>query len=104
MKTSQIAAKGIVRLFFLLALIAGAVYYFSPLSNDVRLQHTYFVIRNKLLLVFPAIIVIGFVTLLIMCIRNKYTKIDLNWLLVVNTAVLMACCLAIFFKVYAVLK
>jgi hypothetical protein len=104
LKTSQIVAKSITRLFFLLSLIAGVSYYFSPLAKDPRLKNTYFVISNKYLLIFPGILVVGFATLLIVCIRNKYNKMDLNWLLVVNTAVLMTVCLTLFLRIYSVVK
>lgn len=97
MKTSQIAAKVVVRLFFFLLLIA-LVPYFA--GDNAKLQNFNFVIRHKWTLIFPAIIFGGFISLLVLCTVKKYKEIDLNWLLVVNTLVLIAYGIAIFIKVY----
>ncbi|SDS17907.1 hypothetical protein SAMN05216490_0682 [Mucilaginibacter mallensis] len=97
MKTSQIVAKVVVRLFFFLLLIATVPFI---AGNNAKLQNFNFVIRQKWTLVFPAILLGGFIGLLVLCTIKKYKEIDLNWLLVVNTLVLMAYGLAIFIKVY----
>jgi len=97
MKTSQIAAKAVVRLFFFLLLIA-LVPYFA--GNNAKLQNFNFVIRHKWTMIFPAILLGGFIGLLVLCTVKKYKEIDLNWLLVVNTLVLIAYGMAIFIKVY----
>jgi hypothetical protein len=97
MKASQVAAKIIVRLFIIL-LIAAVVPYFTS-SND-RLKHFDFVIYNKWTLIFPAVLIGGFIGLLITCTIKKYKVVDLNWLLVVNTLVLMAYGIAVFIRIY----
>jgi len=97
MKTSQIAAKIVVRLFLIL-LVAATVPYFVS-SND-KLKHFDFVFYDKWTLIFPALLIGGFVGLLITCTIKKYKVIDLNWLLVVNTLVLMAYGIAVFIRVY----
>jgi hypothetical protein len=97
MKTSQVVAKVVVRLFFFLLLIA-LVPYFA--GNNAKLQNFNFVIHQKWTLIFPAILLGGFIGLLVTCTVKKYKEIDLNWLLIVNTLVLMAYGLAIFIKVY----
>lgn len=97
MKTSQIAAKIVVRLFLIL-LVAATVPYFVS-SND-KLKHFDFVFYDKWTLIFPALLIGGFVGLLITCTIKKYKVIDLNWLLVVNTLVLLAYFLTIALVVY----
>jgi hypothetical protein len=97
MKTSQIVAKAVLRLFLLLVLIACFVF----LHNDnAKLQQFNFVIVRKWTLIFPFILIAGFITLLINCVVNKYKKTDMNWLLVVNTVVLIAYLAAIVLRVY----
>ena len=97
MKTSQIVAKVVVRLFFFLLLIATVPYI---AGNNAKLQNFNFVIRQKWTLIFPVILIGGFITFLVLCTIKKYKEVDLNWLLVINTLVLMAYGLAIFIKVY----
>jgi hypothetical protein len=97
MKTSQIVAKVVVRLFFFLLLIA-LVPYFA--GNNAKLQNFNFVIHRKWTLIFPGLLIAGFIGLLITCTIKKYKEIDLNWLLVINTLVLIAYALAVFMKVY----
>jgi len=71
MKTSQIVAKAVLRLFLLLVLIACFVF----LHNDnAKLQQFNFVIVRKWTLIFPFILIAGFITLLINCVVNKYKK------------------------------
>lgn len=97
MKTSQIAAKAVVRIFFIL-LLASLIPYFT--GNNQKLQHFNFVISHTWTLIFPALLIAGFIGLLIACTVKKYKVIDLNWLLVVNTLVLIAYGVAVFIRVY----
>lgn len=97
MKTSQIAAKAVVRIFLLLLLVATI----PVLQGDnTKLQNFNFTIHRPWTLIFPSILILGFVGLLITCTIKKYKVVDLNWLLVVNTLVLIAYGIAIFIKVY----
>ena len=96
MKTSQIAAKVVVRAFVIL-LIAALIPYFS---GNTKLQHFNFVIRHAWTLVFPAILIGGFIGLLITCTIKKYKVIELNWMLVVNTLVLIAYGAAVVIRIY----
>jgi len=97
MKISQIAAKAVVRVFLLLLLISTIPFLEG---NNPKLQNFQFVIHQKWTLVFPSILIVGFVTLLVLCTIKKYKQIDLNWLLVVNTLVLLAYFLTIAYTVY----
>jgi uncharacterized membrane protein len=101
MKTSQIVAKAIVRLFFLLLLVATIPLFQGESS---KLSQFYFVVHNKWILVFPCILVLGFIILFITCTVNKYKEVNLNWLLVVNTAVLLICSIVIYIRVLNLAK
>ena len=97
MKISQIAAKAVVRVFLLLLLIS--IVPFLEGDNS-KLQNFQFVVHQKWTLVFPSILIVGFVTLLVLCTIKKYKQVDLNWLLVVNTLVLLAYFLTVAYAVY----
>jgi hypothetical protein len=97
MKISQIAAKVVVRVFLILLLVSTVPFL---QGDNAKLQNFNFVISHPWTLVFPGILIVGFIGLLITCTIKKYKMVDLNWLLVVNTVVLMAYGIAIFIKVY----
>ena len=101
MKTSRFVAKLVTRLFFLLLLLA-----IIPLLkvDSSRFEHLYFVTTHKWIWIFPCILVGAFVTLFVGCTIQKYTKPDWNWLLVVNTVVLMAYCATLYIKVLELLR
>jgi cytochrome bd-type quinol oxidase subunit 2 len=101
MKTSQIVAKACVRLFFLLLLIATFPFF---QGDNSKLHQLYFVMPNKWLMIFPALLVVGFIILFITCTVNKYKDTNLNWVLVVNTAVLLACGISVYFRVLSLVK
>jgi hypothetical protein len=101
MKTSQIVAKAVVRLFLFLLLIAAFPFL---QGNNSKLHQLYFSVPNKWMLVFPIMLIVGFITLFITCTVNKYKETNLNWLLVINTVVLLACGLAIYIKVLNIIK
>lgn len=101
MKASQIAAKAVVRIFFILLLIALIPF----LQGDTeKLHHLYIAPKQMYTLVFPIILIIGFITLLVLCSIKKYSKPDLNWLLVVNTVVLLAYAITLYFTIYQLIK
>ncbi|RFZ82158.1 hypothetical protein DYU05_16185 [Mucilaginibacter terrenus] len=100
MKASQIAAKAVVRVFFALILLALVMF----INGDrTKLQHIYLAPKHLYTLVAPLLLIIGFITLLVLCSVKKYTKPDLNWLLVVNTVVLLVYLGTLFFAVQKLL-
>jgi hypothetical protein len=101
MKVSQIAAKAIVRIFFILLLIALIPF----LQGDTaKLQHLYLTPKHAYMLAFPILLILGFITLLVICSIKKYNKADLNWLLVVNTVVLIAYAATLYIGLYKFIK
>jgi hypothetical protein len=98
MKVNRIITKIVVRLFFLLLLIALVPPFL--LGDQTKLQHIYLSFHYKWQMIFPAILILGFVGLLIVCAVKKYKEQDLNWLLVLNTAILMAYGVAIYIRIY----
>ena len=97
MKASQIAAKAVVRIFFILLLIALVPF----LQGDTeKLKHLYVAPKYPYTLAFPVILILGFITLLVLCSIKKYSKPDLNWLLVVNTVVLLVYAATLYYTIY----
>jgi cytochrome bd-type quinol oxidase subunit 2 len=97
MKTSGIVAKAVSRLFLILIFLA-AIFLFK--DDGSKLQHLYIVTKSKWMFLFPALLVCGFVFFFFRCTIKKYTETDMNWLLVINTLVLMVYCATLFMRVY----
>ena len=96
MRVSKLITKIIIRIFFIL-LLAVAFLFFS--GDQAKYQHIYFSFTHKWQMVFPAIIVLSFLVLFVACARKRYNEPEMNWLLVVNTVVLLAYGIAVFIKV-----
>ncbi|MGZ3751801.1 MAG: hypothetical protein ACXVB0_07835 [Mucilaginibacter sp.] len=101
MKISAIVAKAVSRLFLLLVFLAAITLY---QGDNTKLQHIYFAGHNRWGLVFPGLLLAGFIVLLIYCTRKKFSMPDINWLLVVNTVVLMAYCATLYIRVHDLIK
>ncbi|MBS7564010.1 hypothetical protein KHS38_06295 [Mucilaginibacter sp. Bleaf8] len=94
---SAIIAKLLVRIFFLFLVAAmfGIVKYQDKLKvlGSIRL--------DQWRLIFPALLIIGFIVLLVLASIKKYKVGDINLLLIVNTIMLLIYGLAIFIRVAA---
>ena len=101
MKTSQFAAKLVVRIFFILLLMALIPFV---QGDNTHLQHLYLMPKQAWTLAFPILLILGFIALLIICSLKKYSKQDLNWLLVVNTVVLIAYAATLYLRIYQLTK
>jgi cytochrome bd-type quinol oxidase subunit 2 len=101
MKVSQIAAKAVVRVFFIM-LIMALIPYLQ--GDNTKLEHLYLMPKNVWSLAFPILLILGFVVLLVICSIKKYNKQDLNWLLVVNTLVLIAYAVTLYIRIYQLTK
>jgi hypothetical protein len=99
MKISSIAAKVAVRLFLFLILLA-LLPLFTGHTLDAQLQNIYITTNNKWVLVCPILLILGFIALLVLCTIKKYTKPDLNWLLVLNTVILIVYGAAVYIRIY----
>lgn len=99
---SQFSAKLLVRLFILLLLFA-----FAPVVLEQEATRSYsetFVyIENKWALVFPALLFASFLVLLILTLRHKYQKTDLNWMLSLNTALLIIYIIMVYIRLFPVI-
>ena len=97
MKVSRIAVKVATRLLLIL-LIMGLL---PALQGDQsKLRHIYLTFHHKWEMIFPAVLIFGFIGLLIYCIIKKYREPDMNWLLVLNTIILIVYGMAIYIRVY----
>lgn len=99
---SQFAAKLLVRLFILLLLFA-----FAPIVLEQRTKRSYretFVyIENKWALIFPGLLFLSFLGLLILTLRHKYQKTDLNWMLSLNTTLLIVYIIMVYVRLYPII-
>jgi hypothetical protein len=68
-------------------------------GDQSKLQHVYLTFHYSWQLVFPVIIIVSFLFLLVTCGLKKFNDPELNWLLVVNTIVLLGYFIAVFIKV-----
>ena len=99
---SKFVAKLLVRLFMLLLLFA-----FAPAVLETKLARplsaTFVYIQNKWAFIFPGILFLSFLTLLIITLRHKYQKTDLNWMLSLNTGLLIVYLILLYTKLYPVI-
>jgi hypothetical protein len=100
MKVSQFVTKIVVRVFFILMGVAAFAYF---QGDQTKLQHIYFSFHSKWQMVFPIILIVSFISLLIICAVKKYNETDLNWLLVLNTVILLIYSLAIYVRIFHML-
>ncbi|MDB5018292.1 MAG: hypothetical protein JWQ84_3124 [Mucilaginibacter sp.] len=96
MKVNRLVTRIVIRVFFIL-LFAAMVPFFT--GDQTKLQHIYFSFHHKWEMIFPVVLLVGFVALLITCAIKKYNEPDLNWLLVLNTVILIAYGIAIYIRV-----
>lgn len=101
MKASQIAAKAIVRVFFIL-LLFGLIPFAQ--GDNTQMKNLYFAPKHAYMLAFPILLILGFIALLVVCAIKKYSRPDLNWLLVVNTVVLIAYTTTLYYSIYHLIK
>ena len=85
LKVSRIAAKTSLRLFVILILAACVPF----LQNNAKLNHMTFIVHSKWTFISPAVLLIAFVVLLILCLRNRYSKADINWLFTLDSVLLI---------------
>lgn len=96
---SKFIAKLLVRLFMLLLLFAFAPAILE--SKTGRSLHSTFVyIENKWAFIFPGLLFLSFLTLLIITLRHKYQKTDLNWMLSLNTGLLIAYVVMLYVRIF----
>jgi hypothetical protein len=96
MKVSKLVTKIVVRIFFILAFVAMIPFL---QGDQTKYQHIYFIFKHKWEMIFPIVLILGFISLLITCAVKKYEEPDLNWLLVLNTVILLAYGIAVFIRV-----
>lgn len=81
---------------FLILLLAALT---AVIIHKDSLQHLGYINLYQWRMIFPVLLIAGFITLLVLCTIKKYRVTDLNWLLVVNTVMLTAYAVAIGFRI-----
>lgn len=84
-----------VRLVFILLLVAG----FAIVQNNGKLQQLGSINLYQWRLIFPVILIGGFMGLSIATALKKYNQPDLNFLLIVNSVMLIIYGMAVFFQI-----
>lgn len=97
--TSKIIAKALVRVF-LLVLILGFTPLFMGEEMANSLSSVYLYITNRWALVFPALLLLIFIVLLILALRQKYSKVDINWMLSLNAILLIVYLGMLYSRIY----
>ncbi|SEL61939.1 hypothetical protein [Parapedobacter koreensis] len=96
---SKFIAKLLVRLFILLLLFA-----FAPVileQETIRpLGQTFVYIENKWAFIFPGLLFLSFLVLLIITLRSRYQKTDLNWMLSLNAFLLIIYVIMLYARLY----
>lgn len=77
--TSKIVAKAILRITIILIAFPIILYFTKP---EILSQQVYF--PHPWALAAPILLVLCFVALLILVLRDRYTKIEYNWLFSLN--------------------
>lgn len=99
---SRFTAKLMVRLFILLLLFA-----FAPVVLEQQTARSYsetFVyIENKWALIFPGLLFASFLVLLILTLRHKYQKTDLNWMLSLNAGLLIIYVTMLYVRIFPII-
>lgn len=99
---SKLAAKTLVRLFILLLLFAFAPAILERETAD-PLNRVFLYIENKWALLFPGLLFVSFLTLLILTLRHKYQKTDLNWMLSLNSTLLIIYVIMLYSRIYPII-
>jgi cytochrome bd-type quinol oxidase subunit 2 len=96
---SKFISKLLTRLFMLLLGLSVAPFL---INKDLasRLETTYIYIENKWVFVFPAVLFLSFLTLLVLTGRARHEKEDLNWMLSLNTLLLIVYVILLYVKLY----
>lgn len=99
---SKFTVKLLIRLFFLMLLFAFAPFVLEK-ETKVPLEQTYLYITNKWAFIFPGLLFLSFLTLLIITLKQNYQKTDLNWMLSLNTVLLLVYLIMLYSRLYPII-
>ena len=103
LKISQVAAKTAIRVFIIILFCGVLPFIAGHQPWDDRLETTHLVIPNKWTLIAPAVLFLGFLSLAIICKKKKYQEQDINWLLVLNTVILLIYLVLLYSRIFKAL-
>ncbi|SFE66624.1 hypothetical protein SAMN05518672_1097 [Chitinophaga sp. CF118] len=99
-KISRMAAKTAIKIFIIILFFGILPFIGGHQPWDARVETTHLYIPNKWTLVFPAILFLGFLSLLIICMKKKYQEPDFNWLLVFNILILIIYLVMLYSRIF----
>lgn len=98
-KRSRFAAKLAVKLFILVLFLGLAPFMLDEGMNE-QIRDLRLVVPRPWTLVFPGLLTLGFLALLTVCIVQKFRKSDINWLLTLNTVILLAYAVIAYIRIF----
>jgi hypothetical protein len=99
-KISRVAAKTAIRVFMITLFFGVLPFIVGNQSLEAKVATTHLYIQNKWTLVYPGILLLGFLVLAIICRKKKYQETDFNWLLVLNTIMLVAYLVMLYSRIF----
>jgi cytochrome bd-type quinol oxidase subunit 2 len=100
---SQIAAKVSSRLFIVLLAIGILPIWLNTEWKD-RLDEMYVYIPHQWTLIFPVLFLISFLTLYILAAQKKFKNEEYNWLLTLNSTLLIIYLVLLFYRLYPMIQ
>jgi fumarate reductase subunit C len=88
-KISRLAAKTAIKVFIIVLVFGVLPFASGDQAWNSRLEQSHLVMPNKWAFVFPALLFVGFLVLMITCLKQKFKWPEYNWLFVLNTLILV---------------
>lgn len=88
-KISRLAAKTAIKVFIIVLVFGVLPFISGNQAWETKLEQSHLVIPNKWSFVFPGLLFVGFLILMITCLKQKFKWPEYNWLFVLNTLILV---------------
>ncbi len=94
---SKLIAKVLLRVFLIILALSAVPLLNNKNNNQLDQMHLQF--ANSYAFIFPILLFVIFVVLLIVMLKHKYNKIDINWLFSLNAAFLIIYLLLLYSRI-----
>ncbi|AIM35680.1 hypothetical protein ACFX5U_01030 [Sphingobacterium sp. SG20118] len=96
---SKIVAKSLMRIFVLLLALAS-VPLLSNQEAESKLDAKNVAFPNEMAIVAPALLFVIFIVLLVIMLKNKYSRVDINWQFSLCTIFLLIYLILLYSRIY----